>query len=287
MSSIAYITDQKLIEYVRSSGKRELNFWRLSMRNFEFFAEGSLLFFIDGRSSTRNVKEKGIIGFGRAVGFKKMSPKKMWENYGTANGYHDYMSFLEAIQNAGKTDTLPRYIQSIELDSIVFFKGPIYLSEIGVDLPSKLESFTYLDKNNDGNTVSLIKEGMKLGIDTWFHAFNPDLTEDSVQSIIEEQQLREILFKIDYPFSNQQKNLMKLKKSQFKVHALGYDIDEGRYEIHLPCTSARLQQHAILGIISSIKNDTSIKDLSFKVILRKGINPPTIKLTPEIVLEYI
>lgn len=286
MSSIAYITDQKLIEYVRSSGKRELNFWRLSMRNFEFFAEGSLLFFVDGRPNTRNVKEKGIIGFGRAVGFKKMSPKKMWDNYGTSNGYHDYISFVEAIKKAGKNDTLPRFIQSIELDSIVFFKGPIYLSEIGVDLPSKLESFTYLDKNNY-NTVSLIKAGMKLGVDTWFQAFNPMLNEDSIKSIIEEQQLREILFKIDYPFSNQQKNLMKLKKSQFKVQALGYDIHEGRYEIHIPCTSARQQQHAILGIISSIKNDTSIKDLSFKVIVRKGIIPPTIKFTPEIVLEYI
>lgn len=46
MSSIAYTTDQEMIEYHRLCGNRDVNFWRLSARaGFTDFKRGDLLFF--------------------------------------------------------------------------------------------------------------------------------------------------------------------------------------------------------------------------------------------------
>lgn len=287
MSSIAYITDPKIIEYVRGSGSRELNFWRLSMRNFESFSEGSLLFFIDKRIENRHKKEKGIIGFGRATSFRKMSPQLMWKRYKSTNGYHDYISFLEAIKSAAKSEMVPKSIQSIGLDSIVFFKGPVFLSEIGVELPPNLESFTYLDKGNETITQKLIEKGMEIGVDTWYHAFNPNISESELENINREQIIRSVLASIDYPFTKQQANLLRNYKPMFNINSIGYDFIDGKHTIVLACTSSRQQQYGILGIIQQIKNDIPKEDLSFKIILRKGSQQPTIKLNPEIVLEYI
>lgn len=47
MSSIAYITDSKMIQYHRLNGNRSLNFWRPSVNmNFSDFNKGDLLFFL-------------------------------------------------------------------------------------------------------------------------------------------------------------------------------------------------------------------------------------------------
>lgn len=286
MSSIAYITDQKLIEFVRSSGSRELNFWRASMRNFELFSEGSLLFFVDGRIQSRNNGEKGIIGYGRAREFKKMSPKKMWKEHGDANGYSDYMAFLEAIMSTSKSEIVPKNIQSIYLDSIVIFNGPVYLSEIGIDLPIQLESFTYLDKKIL-NTVKLLDKAYEVGLDSWYQAFNQDLSVESILKQVDEQKFRYFLSNIAHSFTKQQTLLLMNYKCDFKTNSIGYNLTDEGVEIVIPCTSIKLQQYAIMGVISAIKNDTSFNNVSFKVIIRKSVKKNNLQFHEGIALEYI
>ena len=287
MSSIAYITDQRLIENVRSSGNRELNFWRLSMKNFESFSEGSLLFFIDSRLQSRNNKEKGIIGFGRATSFQKMSPKKMWETYRSVNGYHDLMSFYDAILSAGKSDEMPKSVQSIYLDSIVIFKGPLYLSEIGVNLPLQLESFAYLDRDNSHNTASLLEKVKEIGIDTWYQALNPKLNIDIIDEHIKEQRIRTALQRVNYNFSKQQYYILSQSNCDFLINCIGYNKVEKGYEILVPCSSIKQQQYAILGIISALKNDITFVDVSFKVIVREKTTNLDLFITQGIALLYI
>ena len=286
MSSIAYITDQKLIEFVRSSGTRELNFWRSSMRNFELFSKGSLLFFVDGRMQSRNNGEKGIIGYGRAKGFKKMSPKKMWKEYGTLNGYHDYLAFVEAIMSSAKAEKLPKNIQSIFLDEIVIFNGPVYLSEIGIDLPIQLESYTYLDKTTI-NTDKLLNKAKTIGIDSWYQAFNQQLSLDDIESQIHDQELRLFLGTISHPFTKQQHILLDSYNCDYKINCIGYNINETGTQIIIPCTSVKLQQYGIMGVMSAIKNDKRFENVSFKVILRKSIKKNNLQFHQGIVLEYI
>ena len=62
MSSIAYVSDDRMLEFHRMSGNTSMNFWRLSLKNFERFSIGDLLFFIDRRNPHPLTKEKGIIG---------------------------------------------------------------------------------------------------------------------------------------------------------------------------------------------------------------------------------
>lgn len=287
MSSIAYITDQKLIENVRSSGSRELNFWRLSMKNFESFSEGSLLFFIDSRLQSRNNREKGIIGFGRATSFQKMSPKKMWETYRSINGYHDLMSFYDAILNAGKSENLPKTIQSIYLDSIVFFKGPLYLSEIGLNLPLQLESFAYLDRENSLNTEMLLTKIKEIGIDTWYHALNPNLKLEEIDEHIKEQSLRRAIQGVNYNFSKQQQYILNQSNCEYSINSIGYNKTDTGYEVLVPCSSIKQQQYAIIGIISALKNDITSVDVSFKVVVREKSNNLEIFVNQGIALLYI
>ena len=86
MSSIAYISDERMIEFHRSNGHRSINFWRLSTKRFERFDVGSLLFFIDKRYIHPVTKEKGIIGYGRARSVRTMSIKRTWDEYQYMNG---------------------------------------------------------------------------------------------------------------------------------------------------------------------------------------------------------
>ncbi|MDE8070272.1 hypothetical protein PT191_06680 [Erysipelothrix rhusiopathiae] len=44
MSSIAYISDEKMVEYHRTNGNQTVNFWRLSLKGFERFDVGDLFF---------------------------------------------------------------------------------------------------------------------------------------------------------------------------------------------------------------------------------------------------
>ncbi|QIK56605.1 hypothetical protein G7059_01470 [Erysipelothrix sp. HDW6A] len=269
MSSIAYISDEKMIEYIRSSGSRNLNFWRLSMRNFDQFSEGSLLFFVDGRYMHSKTREKGIIGYGQAAAFTKMSVDKMWEKYETQNGYHNRDSFIEALQSTNKAETLPKTLQSIELNNIIFFKGPIYLSEVGDKMPKQLESYMYLDKDEQ-LTQAILDKALKIGIDSWYSSLNPELSLREIVEDKEEQEIRETLYRITHPWSTQQFKLIQVLKEFRHVNGIAYDKKDNQYTIYLPCTSARTQQYAIVGIIETIKKENKDKNLVFSIVLRES-----------------
>lgn len=287
MSSIAYVSDPRMIEYARSSGLRELNFWRLSMRNFESFSPGSLLFFVDGRYQYNDTKEKGIIGFGRAKQFRKMNAKRMWKEYETKNGYRDYDAFTEAIMSSSKSGEIPKMMQCIELDEIVFFKGPIYLNEIGEELPSQLESFTYLDRDDRGITDQILDLALEVGIDEWYQTLNPSITLETIKNHQEEQSIRGVLETINHPFTLQQRKLIESARIDFTVNSIGYHKIDNHFEVILPCTAIKQQQYSLMGIIAKIKNDKPYAGISFKIILRNGSPEPIILKAEGTVLEYI
>ena len=99
MSSIAYVTDYKMLDNLRLNEKKTMNFWRLSTKtNFSDFKEGDLLFFLSkNKDHLSSNKEKGMIGFGRVASMHIGSIRAMWNKYHELNGFNSLNEFREAI----------------------------------------------------------------------------------------------------------------------------------------------------------------------------------------------
>jgi hypothetical protein len=79
------------------------------------------------------------------------------------------------------------------LDRVVFFRNPIYLSDLGYKIPKNLESFTYLDKHEGKQTLKILEEAKRIGLDLWSSiqgtadeaSFNQQLMQYKIATIME------------------------------------------------------------------------------------------------------
>ncbi|MGI6607741.1 MAG: hypothetical protein ACOX1F_02000 [Erysipelotrichaceae bacterium] len=193
MAAIAYVTDEKMIEYHRVNGSNSIVFWRLSTKNFSGFNIGDLLFFLSKDITTKTRKEKGLVGYGRFTGSSSMSVSSMWRKYKTKTGYVSRKELYEAIEKSKKTEKIPEKINCLVLDRVVFFRSPIYLSDLGYKISNNLESFTYLDKHEGQQTLKILEEARKIGLDLWSSmqgtadeiSFSQQLIQYKIATIIE------------------------------------------------------------------------------------------------------
>ena len=166
MASILHITDKDMIEFHRLNGNSAFNFWRpSSSKKFADFKKGDFLFFLAKGSERR--REKGIIGYGRCSNLSSCSFDYMWKKYESRNGYGNKKSCYEAILKVSKEHKMPNRLNCIELDDVVFFSSPIYLSEFDMKISNKLESFTYIDKEDPYLSAKVINKANQFGIDVW------------------------------------------------------------------------------------------------------------------------
>jgi hypothetical protein len=180
MSSIAYVTDQQMIEFHRINGNDGMNFWRPSVgKRFSDFKEGDLLFFLAKGSNNHISKEKGIIGYGRFTHAESLSARQMWSRYENLNGYPTEELLKQAILRVSKSSTLPPKISCLHLKDVVFFQSPLYLSDLGLKISKNVESFIYLDKDDPEMTTKILLKANEIGIDFWTSAVsksNPSTT---------------------------------------------------------------------------------------------------------------
>ena len=88
---------------------------------------------------------------------------------------------------------MPEKINCLVLDRVVFFRNPIYLSELGYKIPKNLESFTYLDKHEGKQTLKILEEAKRIGLDLWSSiqgtadetSFNQQLMQYKIATIME------------------------------------------------------------------------------------------------------
>ncbi|MBR6957412.1 MAG: hypothetical protein IKH73_03070 [Erysipelotrichaceae bacterium] len=172
MASIAYISDSNMLEFHRLNGNKTIVFWRISNKNFSAFNAGDLLFFLskDQQMSRRN--EKGIVGCGSYIGNSTITINRMWNQYHEATGYGSLKALKEAVLKSSKTEELPKQINCLKLQHVVFFQSPIYLSEVGMKISNNLESFTYLDRGEGSTTLKLLSKARAIGPDSWSSAIN-------------------------------------------------------------------------------------------------------------------
>jgi len=191
MSSIAYITDKKMIEFHRLNGNSAINFWRpSSSKRFTDFHPGDLLFFLAKGTERGPLKEKGLIGYGRYTQAVKLSFKQMWNQYGLLNGYPNEAALKEAILKVSKEKTLAHQFSCLKLSNIVFFQSPVYLSELGTTISSNLESYIYLDKEDPQTTTKILWKAQDVGIDSWTSVVSENapsekvFTEDLIRHVL-------------------------------------------------------------------------------------------------------
>lgn len=164
MGSIAYNTDESMLEYHRLCRNRAILFWRLSSkRKFTDFHKGDLLFFFARPGSGR---KKGLIGYAHFDSIKRLSLKQMWSQYGNYTGYDNEQLLKEAITKASR-GAIPKQMSCLYLTDVVFFVSPIYPAELDLDIPANLESYCYLDRSDPSVTVKILKKASERGIDLW------------------------------------------------------------------------------------------------------------------------
>lgn len=157
MSSIAYITDKQMIEYHRLNGNRNINFWRpTTLKSFMQFSEGDYLFFLAKGTEKGQLREKGIVGYGRLTKEKNLDFKTMWRTYKQKNGYDNKEELYEAIMKITKHHEMPEYLNCLELSNVMFFQTPIYLSELNIQLSKQVESYIYLDQDDILNFFNFV-----------------------------------------------------------------------------------------------------------------------------------
>lgn len=174
MSSIAYVTDQEMIEFHRLCGNSDVNFWRLSARaGFSDFKHGDLLFFYAYGQTKR---KKGFVGYAHFEGTSRLTLDQMWKRYGTRNGYADRRRLKEAIQLAARDGNVPETMNCLHLSDCVYFSSPVYPEDVGISINEKLESYTYLDRQDPSVTVRILRVAETIGIDNWSKSqnFEPD-----------------------------------------------------------------------------------------------------------------
>lgn len=179
MASIAYIADKKMIEYHRINGNQTMNFWRLSsQRKFTHFYRGDYLFFLAKGSEHKVTKEKGIVGYGKLDFSKTMTLTQMWKEYAELNGFGTKAEFKDAVLKVTKSKSIPKSMHSLFLKEVIFFKYPLYLSEINIHVSSNLESYFYLDRHGVSATVKILKKAEEIGIDTWQVALDDQINRE-------------------------------------------------------------------------------------------------------------
>ena len=269
MSSIAYLADENMLQYHRIHGNRNINFWRIGIRNFENFEPGDLLFFIDGKQRHPKTREKGIVGYGFFKQIREMSVKRTWQQYREENGYKSFERFEESVIQMTKDDKVPEKIQSIELNNVIYFNQAMFLGEFSSSININLESFIYLE-NDEVN--QLLHKGYEFGVDTWYKLNNPQLDKTQIKKDIEIAHLRSILSKIKIDWTQDQSRLINQYSAFNKVGNIAYLVKEKEVEIFIPVSSAKNQFYTVLGIIYKIKTELQ-KDTQFTLVVRDNARP--------------
>lgn len=171
-----------MIEFHRVMGNNQLVFWRLSSSiRFSDFHNGDLLFFLaKGTERSKKNREKGIIGYGRLSKSEVLTPRLAWRRYKTMNGYNSEEEFNEVLIKASKNKQMPEQISCLHLENVVFFQAPIYLSELGMEISNNVESYVYLDKE-ENTTLQILEKAKEVGIDIWSLTLSDEVQEEAFE----------------------------------------------------------------------------------------------------------
>ncbi|PWL65458.1 MAG: hypothetical protein DBY26_08365 [Amedibacillus dolichus] len=292
MAAIAYITDKNMIDFHRLNGNHTINFWKPSTsKKISNLKQGDLLFFLAKGTERGKQKEKGLMGYGKFQKSYTMNFQAMWSKYEIQNGYATRDGLEEAICKVTKNHRLPNMLNCLQLEEVVFFQYPIYLSEIGMQVSNKLESYLYIDKEDLYNTDKILKIANQFGVDVWSKVFEQEHTHNfkkdaqiqiihNIYEVIKSnyystyEEARLAHFIQDYQKHHTNTQAIRNSKTEF------IEIREDRIWICLPCliNASEIQKKLqyIIGhymlYSSYIKNSGYEKEIQPFIIFDKEID---------------
>ena len=292
MAAIAYITDKNMIDFHRLNGNHTINFWKPSTsKKISNLKQGDLLFFLAKGTERGKQKEKGLMGYGKLQKSYTVSFQAMWSKYEIQNGYATRDELEEAICKVTKNHQLPNMLNCLQLEEVVFFQYPIYLSEIGMQVSNKLESYLYIDKEDLYNTDRILKIANQFGVDVWSKVFEQEHTHNfkkdaqiqiihNIYEVIKSnyystyEEARLAHFIQDYQKHHTNTQAIRNSKTEF------IEIREDRLWICLPCliNASEIQKKLqyIIGhymlYSSYIKNSGYEKEIQPFIIFDKEID---------------
>ena len=253
--------------------------------------QGDLLFFLAKGTERGKQKEKGLMGYGKFQKSYTMSFQAMWSKYEIQNGYATRDGLEEAICKVTKNHRLPNMLNCLQLEEVVFFQYPIYLSEIGMQVSNKLESYLYIDKEDLYNTDKILKIANQFGVDVWSKVFEQEHTHNfkkdaqiqiihNIYEVIKSnyystyEEARLAHFIQDYQKHHTNTQAIRNSKTEF------IEIREDRLWICLPCliNASEIQKKLqyIIGhymlYSSYIKNSGYEKEIQPFIIFDKEID---------------
>lgn len=265
MSSIAYVTDEKMIEFHRLSRNRTIVFWRLSTKKkFSDFRKGDLLFFY---ARTALSKKKAFVGYAHFSSIKKLSINQLWNHFGEMSGYDSYEQLKDAIEKASKTHTVPKALSCLYLTDLVFFSQPIYPEDVGIDIPKNLESYCYIDKEDPSITVKILKKAEQDGVDVWSADPNMDINE-----IFKKDEIRHELAMIHHRLGKENGTLKEQQRShklaQNQINESGWEMVRGSRTDCLRVSSDRIFVATPL-VYQNNDKELRIREYIGKIVLYK------------------
>ncbi len=223
MSSIAYVSDESMLSYHRLQGSRSLNFWRLTSRNtFTDFHKGDLLFFyckLQGQS------EKAFVGYGHYDGNASLSLNQMWNRYEKENGFDTKEDLQREIERLARNHVVPKRMNCLYLKDIVFFEQPVFPSDVGIQISSKLESYTYLDQIDPNATVKILQKAEEFGIDSW-----STLDFERSENIFEKDEVRYLLTNIGMTDELRESEIRRIKHLANLARKEGFEGIRNSYD---------------------------------------------------------
>lgn len=248
MASIAYVTDHEMIEFHRLHGNTQIIFWRpTSQKKFSRFHYGDYLFFLAKGSEKGKRREKGIIGYGRFTKEFVIGFEEMWRRFKTKTGYQDKEALYEAIIKVAKQRELPDKLHCLNLEDIVFFQSPVYLSELDIRISKQIESYIYLDQENSLVSSQIIQKGAIYGQDLWTSTISQEnltIEHDAIVCMLQNIYAK---FKTEI-YTSYEKNkiasfaklFMEENTSRFITPGMDdfYTIEGSKLTIYLPCIAS-------------------------------------------------
>ena len=262
MASVIYISNKEMLENHRYNGADKINFWRpMSQSRMADFHPGDFLFFY---SKEKKKGEKAVVGYGTCVKTERLSFNAMWNKYKELNGYPDKDKLKEAILDY--TDKIPHKISCIYLENVVFFAGGIYLSEFGLKIPGKLESFYYLNRDGKDYTADILEKAHKIGIDSWSVSVGKsEAKEEWLRKDLRKARVSQIqngIGRLDFSDNVKKENrrimyvLMSENKNITKKNLdedYYFEDKEDSYDIYFPCLIPLKNKDNIKAMVGEIE----------------------------------
>lgn len=275
MASIAYICQHEMIEFHRLRGHREIVFLRLSTKKFSKFDVNDYLFFL---TKTGNRPQRGVVGFGKLYKYEQLSPRSMWNKYREMTGYANAQEMNDALDFMKKADSPIQKVGGLYLKNVLYFEFPLYLSEFGFNLEPNLESFTYIDQEQDV-TSQLLSSIKNVGLDLWSQTQSQPISSGYIETELKRHVLAWAVEKYNFlqsprnaTLDNRLKRLnLDLKKIPLTSQAYTHSVDQ---KMHCYIPLLRKNQTAIseaIGVACTLsrvgEKHPLLEDSSLKVYL--------------------